>query len=107
MMFLHAARICALRSPYAKMLKGMGRRIIPHQKLWSEFLGHVEDWRIDQVLVALDSAQDRIALQSSLPKWIANGWTRGGEAGVSVHKSFGSEYACLACVYMPTGRGSW
>lgn len=87
----------------SRTLKGRGRRVVPYDKTWAEVLDGVEDWRFDQVLVALDSAEDRIALQASVPRWIANGWTRGGEAGLSVHEELGGDTACLACLYIATG----
>ena len=58
---------------------------------------------VDAMLLALDSAADRRAAQASLPRWIANAWTQPNDVGVSVHPSFGSGSACVACLYLPTG----
>jgi hypothetical protein len=58
--------------------------------------------RFDRVLLAVDSAADRIAAQAALPRWIANAWTQPENIGVSRH-SFLGEAPCVACLYMPQG----
>lgn len=55
---------------------------------------------IARVAVALDSATDRVAVQSALPRRAHNAWTQPGDLGVSRHDFLGPE-ACLACLYMP------
>jgi len=68
---------------------------------WDEYAlarGH----RMERVLVALDSAYDRVAVQATLPHWLANAWTQPGDLGVSTHPSF-VDGACLACLYLPAG----
>lgn len=50
-------------------------------------------------MVAVDSAEARREVQSSLPGWISNGWTQTGDLGVSQHSFHGG--ACLACLYLP------
>lgn len=72
---------------------------------WEEYVTPLpaNEWRFDRVVVALDSPEDRIAVQSSLPRWVVNGWTQKGEMGVSRHGFIGEE-ACMACLYMPTGE---
>lgn len=67
---------------------------------WGSFL-ETHGYRWERVLVAVDSARDRRAVQGSLPRWIANAWTQTGDLGVSTH-SFLGEDACLACLYLPT-----
>jgi hypothetical protein len=57
----------------------------------------------DNVLVALDSARDRRAVQAALPRWIANAWTQPGDLGVSVHP-WTEDGACLSCLYLPAGE---
>ena len=57
----------------------------------------------ERVLVALDSAHDRRAVQGSLPRWVANAWTQAGDLGVSTHSFLGHD-ACLACLYLPTQK---
>src|SRR5205807_2711251 len=55
---------------------GVGRTsVVPHCMRWDAFV-NAEGFAWDRVLVALDSAHDRRLLQSSLPRWIANGWTQ-------------------------------
>lgn len=51
-------------------------------------------------LVALDSPEDRIGVQASLPGPIYNAWTQPADVGWSRHEHFGEE-ACLACLYWP------
>ena len=76
-----------------------------------EIAGHPEPWenfcaengyRWERVLVALDSARGRRAVQASLPKWIANAWTQPGDLGVSTHP-WTATGACLSCLYLPQG----
>jgi hypothetical protein len=54
-------------------------------------------------LVALDSPEDRIGVQASLPGPIYNAWTQPADVGWSRHESFGDE-PCLACLYWPQGE---
>ena len=79
-----------------------GLQGLPHQGTWASFLG-ANGYKWERVLVALDSARDRRAVQASLPRWIANAWTQVGDLGVSSH-SFLGQYACLACLYLPTQK---
>ena len=58
---------------------------------------------IARVVVALDTARDRIAVQAALPKRSLNAWTQVGDLGVSRHDFLG-EGACLACLYLPKGQ---
>lgn len=60
------------------------------------------DYRIETMLLALDSARDRRAGQASLPRWIANAWTQPGDLGVSTHDFLGG--ACVRCLYIPDGQ---
>lgn len=77
--------------------------IIPHRATLGEFLSQ-QGYVWDSFLLALDSARDRRSAQAALPRWIANGWTQPGDLGVSTHPRFGDEGACVACMYMPSGR---
>lgn len=54
------------------------------------------------VLSAVDSAAARREIQSTLPRWIANGWTQTGDLGVSDHNFLND--ACLACLYLPNAE---
>ncbi|MGH9156307.1 MAG: E2 ligase fold family C protein [Acidimicrobiales bacterium] len=57
----------------------------------------------ERVLVAVDSAGARHAVQASLPGWVANSWTQPGDLGVSVHP-WTELGACVACMYIPAGK---
>jgi hypothetical protein len=84
----------------ASALAGSAVEVHPHCCSWGEFLHSRDDWRLDRVAVALDSARDRVHVQGALPRWIANAWTQPGNVGVSRHE-MGGEEACLACLYLP------
>ncbi|WP_325308354.1 E2 ligase fold family C protein [Longimicrobium sp.] len=84
----------------ARALANTGLRVEPAAMRWGEFLKRRGDWGLESVLVALDSAEDRILVQGALPRWIANAWTQPGDIGVSRH-DFDDERACLACLYTP------
>jgi hypothetical protein len=70
---------------------------------WGTYVAQRSGQKFDRVLVALDSAEDRVAVQSSLPRWLINAWTQPQNLGVSRHPEFGEE-ACLACLYLPVGQ---
>lgn len=77
-------------------------KVIPIRQHWESFVaGH--EGPIDRVLLALDSAEARIHVQGSLPRWVANAWTQPENIGVSRHRSFLDD-ACVACLYMPALR---
>jgi hypothetical protein len=59
---------------------------------------------LESVLVALDSAVDRVGVQASLPRRVYNAYTQPADIGWSRHEAFGKK-ACLACLYWPRGRG--
>lgn len=73
---------------------------ISHEGDWASFVAKQTEWKFSTVLVAVDSARDRIAIQSSLPHSIINAWTQPMELGVSRHFNFLDD-ACLACLYPP------
>ncbi|MXY43538.1 MAG: hypothetical protein F4Y50_05710 [Dehalococcoidia bacterium] len=75
---------------------------VPYLGTWASFL-EAKGYHWERVLVALDSARDRRAVQGSLPRWIANAWTQIGDLGVSSH-SFQQPNACLSCLYLPTAE---
>src|SRR6185312_4825959 len=73
-------------------------KAIPVEQDLASFLetnGH----RIDHLLLALDSAQDRRAAQASLPRWITNAWSQPGDLGISTHDFLNG--ACVSCLYLP------
>jgi hypothetical protein len=70
----------------------------PHAVEFDNFVAS-EGYTWPRVMLALDSASDRRAAQSSLPQWIANAWTQPGDLGVSSHDFLHG--ACVACLYLP------
>lgn len=75
--------------------------VLPHAMRWGMFLARrPQPWRLARVVVALDSAKDRIAVQAALPAWIANAWTQPGDLGLTRHVGLGGT-ACLGCLYIP------
>ena len=71
-----------------------------HECTIAEFLenkGH----RVENLLLALDSAKDRCAAQASLPRRVVNAWTQPGDLGVSSHDFLAR--ACVNCLYLPDG----
>jgi molybdopterin/thiamine biosynthesis adenylyltransferase len=79
---------------------GTGLQVLAHHQRWGQYLCERGNCAIEAVAVALDTAQDRIAVQASLPRWIVNAWTQTGDLGVSRH-TFLADEACLACLYLP------
>jgi hypothetical protein len=84
----------------AKALKGTRLTVRPHAQRWGHYLRERDTWQWERVAVALDTAEDRRAVQAALPRWIANAWTRAENLGVSRHW-FVDEQACLTCLYFP------
>jgi hypothetical protein len=79
-----------------------GLEPISHTSPWAEFVSQ-EGYNWPLVLLAVDSASDRRAVQATLPGWVANAWTQPGDLGVSLHSRFGGEGACVSCLYLPSG----
>lgn len=79
-----------------------GLKALLHRGTLASFL-EANGYKWERILVALDSAHDRRAVQASLPRWIANAWTQLGDLGVSSHTFLGED-ACLACLYLPTQK---
>lgn len=79
-----------------------GIQVTPIHKKWEGFVSSLseDEWIFERVVSALDTPDDRINLQASLPRWIVNAWTGKGDAGVSQHDF--AKHACLACLYIPT-----
>lgn len=57
----------------------------------------------DTALVAVDSAEARIAIQFGLPRLIYNAFTGPFDLGWSRHEHFGT-LPCMACLYWPSGN---
>lgn len=75
-------------------------KVQPHHARWGEYLAQTGRWNLKCVAVAVDSAEDRCAIQASLPETILNAWTQPGDLGISRHFAFGRD-ACLTCLYLP------
>lgn len=75
-----------------------------HIVTWRQYAAARGDYLFDRVLLALDSAQARMDVQGSLPRWIANAWTQPENLGVSRH-GFTGESPCVCCLYMGDGSG--
>ena len=72
-----------------------------HECTLAEFL-EKKNHKVDNLLLALDSAKDRCAAQASLPRRVANAWTQPGDLGVSSHDFL--DGACVNCLYLPDGE---
>ncbi|WMN12112.1 E2 ligase fold family C protein [Marivirga salinae] len=76
---------------------------VSYKKKWANYIG--EDYKgsctSKMVLVAVDSKEERINIQSSLPQKIINAYTDDSRVGISRHLNF-IEDSCLACIYIPT-----
>ena len=72
----------------------------PFEGDWAEYLNSNKNWNNELVCIGVDSAKDRIAIQSSLPKSILNAYTERDLIGITRHSNF-IESACLTCVFIP------
>lgn len=88
----------------AQWVQRKGLTVTPDAREWTAHISGIPEYKVETVLSAVDSANARIQIQSSLPKVIFNGWTQRGEAGVSRHRNFLGSMACLACLYIPAGK---
>ena len=89
------------KKPKAEFLAGAFNASLnahAHECTLAEFLPK-KRYRVDNLLLALDSAKDRRAAQASLPRRIGNAWTQPGDLGVSSHDFL--EGACVNCLYLP------
>ncbi len=87
----------ANRNPTGDNPSDNALEVHPFQGRWGDLPTHL---RVDQVLVALDTARDRIAVAGTLPYHAYNAWTQVADLGWSRHEQFGDE-PCLACLYYP------
>ncbi|KUR78071.1 E2 ligase fold family C protein [Novosphingobium sp. FSW06-99] len=87
----------------ASTLAQTGIVVHPFRCTWAGYVQGIGHHRFERVAVALDTARDRIQVQSSLPHRIYNAWTQTGDLGVSRH-AFDGNHACLACLYLPAGK---
>jgi hypothetical protein len=87
----------------SRYLDGERLRINPYPNTWEHFINERNNWSIDQVAVAVDSAKDRITIQGALPKKIFNSWTQLESLGISRHLNF-VDSACVTCLYIPNAK---
>ena len=74
-------------------------RVVSYETNWAGLVA-AEGWSWNRVVAAVDTANARREIQSSLPRWVANAWTQPGDLGLSEHRRFGNG-ACLRCLYLP------
>ncbi len=85
------------------LLRVTGLRTHPYPERWGAYLAARDDWKLETVAVAVDSAEDRVGVQAALPRWVVNAWTQPEDLGISRH-AFDGDQACLACLYLPNGE---
>lgn len=86
----------------SSVLADSGIRPIAFAETWAGYVAGLGHHHFDTVAVALDTARDRVQVQSSLPRRVVNAWTQSGDLGISRH-AFDGDAACMACLYLPTG----
>jgi len=86
----------------AEALKESELKAVPHFQTWGAYLAERGNHELERVVVALDTASHRIAVQGSLPRRLINAWTQQHNLGISRHNAF-LEQPCLACLYLPDG----
>jgi hypothetical protein len=99
--------VCALESdvdsPKAdvvcKYLQQSGLECEAVNSTWAKY-SNASGTHQELIIAAVDSAKDRIGIQSSLPKMILNGFTENGVSGVTRHLDFKNN-ACLVCGFLP------
>jgi hypothetical protein len=80
-------------------LEGSGVTVVPVATRWGQD-GRSHP-RQQVVLVALDSARDRLGVAAGLHAKVYNAWTQPSDLGWSRHENTGTE-PCLACLYLPS-----
>lgn len=102
-------RYCLAEEKHIKTLKVQIAEILfrdteielnPFEGDWAEYLNSNGNWDNELVCIGVDSAKDRIAIQSSLPKSILNAYTENNRIGITRHPNF-VESACLSCDFIP------
>jgi hypothetical protein len=93
----------AKTSLVTRALEGSEVEVVQERRVWS-----LDDGSSPACLVcALDTVEDRIGCQGSLPRTIYNAYTGDQDLGWTRHERFGDD-ACLACIYWPHEReASW
>ncbi len=82
----------------ARLFAASGLAVEPVPTRWGADPRTGAGW--DCVLVALDSAADRLAVAAGLPRRAYNAWTQPADVGWSWHEQFGLR-PCLGCLYYP------
>lgn len=83
-----------------KYLSKTKLKVIEQPSTWQEYIKSNHNVKLKKIAICVDSAQDRILVQASLPKKIFNAWTQPSSLGVSRHLNF-IKYPCLMCLYIP------
>src|ERR1041385_856246 len=83
-----------------KLFDGSAIEVTEFRGTLQEYFSEKQNWEIDTAAVCVDSVEDRMALQASLPKKIFNAWTQHEDIGVSRHLNFLTA-SCLCCLYLP------
>lgn len=81
-------------------LKSTGIKVTKYSKTWQDHVSETSHYHMENVLVGVDSAEGRRAIQGSLPKVILNAYTQTEDIGISRHFNF-LEDPCLVCLYIP------
>lgn len=100
--------VLATEADIAKQKVHVAKQYLKNSKLsitekpytWQEYIQQKEHKELNRIALCVDSAKDRIIVQSSLPKKIFNAWTQPGSLGVSRHYNFLKD-PCICCLYMP------
>jgi hypothetical protein len=96
------AEVGELKVEVARRYFAGPRKAIAAPAKWVDFVSN-RGATPRHVLVAVDSADDRRAVQAALPEFVANAWTQPGDLGISTHVFLGRG-ACLRCLYLPEGE---
>lgn len=86
-----------------EFMRGSNIKINKCKETWQKYTANRGDWNIEKVAVCVDSAEDRISIQASLPKLVFNAWTQIESIGISRHLDFLNQM-CLACLYLPEDK---
>ena len=81
-------------------LSSTGIKVTKSPKTWEEHVIQSNNYNLETVLVGVDSAEGRMAVQGTLPKTIFNAWTQTEAIGISRHLDFLAD-PCLVCLYIP------
>jgi len=84
----------------ASQLNDSGLEIVKHPFKLQNLFSQAKNYNIEVAAICVDSAEDRMALQSTLPKKIFNAWTQLESIGISRHSDFLNS-ACVCCLYLP------